>query len=287
MSHLVCPLCGKNAPLSTLNPDNLDLDLKIVSFKGLGRGKGFAKNTEESVLNDDVYTPMIAKRVEKLNELFKNIGVTKHQNIITENTSSKNTYNLNNKIIENIKLNSLKDEIIEMKKEIEIKKQIEYILRECLEFTDGKISSYRDRWCIEISTQTPELYAYLILIMINIPTKLKEQLLLHIKTDKYPSAYEFLTKLPRKQSIAEQLYDIGPERTFTVKDEHGNEQVRKYGPLYTPEFEVKSITIDELKRIIADVKTKLNDPVKCMQEMLDVRYPLLLKVPIIRNKSNS
>ena len=62
MSHLVCPLCGKNAPLSTLNPEAIDLDVKVVSFKGLGYGKGFAKSEEHSILGDDLYSPMLARR---------------------------------------------------------------------------------------------------------------------------------------------------------------------------------------------------------------------------------
>ena len=75
MSHLVCPLCGKNAPLSTLDPENLPFDLKTVSFRGLGRGRGFAKSEEISIMDDDEYAPVIAKRIEKLYHFFVEQGL--------------------------------------------------------------------------------------------------------------------------------------------------------------------------------------------------------------------
>jgi hypothetical protein len=57
MSHLVCPLCGKYSALSTWDPEAFNLDVNVVSFKGLGRGNGFAKLDPYSVLGDDEVTP--------------------------------------------------------------------------------------------------------------------------------------------------------------------------------------------------------------------------------------
>lgn len=74
MSHFVCPLCGKNAPLSKFDPSSLDLDLKIVSFKGLGRGLGFEKSDEVSVLGDDKITPVVADRVVDLCKMLVDEG---------------------------------------------------------------------------------------------------------------------------------------------------------------------------------------------------------------------
>jgi len=70
MSHLECPLCGKNAPLSSFDPCSLDLDLRLVSFRGLGRGKGFEVSDEYSVLGDDVYSPQVAERALDLCRMF-------------------------------------------------------------------------------------------------------------------------------------------------------------------------------------------------------------------------
>ena len=74
MSHLLCPLCGKYAPLSTLDPDRLDLDLRVVSFVGLGRGRGFSKTDEHSILGDGEHSPRIARRVAELCRMFLEAG---------------------------------------------------------------------------------------------------------------------------------------------------------------------------------------------------------------------
>ncbi len=63
VSHLVCPLCGKNAPLSTLDPENLPLDVMAISFTGKGRGRGFAVKGVESILDDEEVTTKVAARV--------------------------------------------------------------------------------------------------------------------------------------------------------------------------------------------------------------------------------
>ena len=84
MSHLVCPLCGKNAPLSTLNPSVLDLDLKVVSFQGLGRGKGFKVSEKWSILGDDDVTPVISERIVDLCKMLVNEGIIKKDRIAGE-----------------------------------------------------------------------------------------------------------------------------------------------------------------------------------------------------------
>jgi len=50
MSHVNCPLCGRNQALSKFNPKVLDDDIYVVSFRGLGRGKGFEKTGETSTM---------------------------------------------------------------------------------------------------------------------------------------------------------------------------------------------------------------------------------------------
>jgi len=75
MSHIRCPLCGKNAPISSFDPSSLDLDLRLVSFRGLGRGKGFEVSEEHSVLGDEEYSPLIAERVLDLCKMFVDAGV--------------------------------------------------------------------------------------------------------------------------------------------------------------------------------------------------------------------
>jgi len=50
MSHVNCPLCGRNQALSKFNPEALDDDIYVVSFRGLGRGRGFEKTGETSTM---------------------------------------------------------------------------------------------------------------------------------------------------------------------------------------------------------------------------------------------
>ena len=50
MSHVSCPLCGRNQALSKFNPKALDDDIYVVSFRGLGRGRGFEKTGETSTM---------------------------------------------------------------------------------------------------------------------------------------------------------------------------------------------------------------------------------------------
>jgi uncharacterized FlaG/YvyC family protein len=75
MSHLVCPLCGKNAPLSKFDPEYLDLDISLVSFRGLGRGRGFEVADRVSVLGDDDITPKVLNRVVEICKMFISEGI--------------------------------------------------------------------------------------------------------------------------------------------------------------------------------------------------------------------
>jgi len=84
MSHIACPLCGKNAPLSSFDPESLDLDLRVIGFRGLGYGGGFAKSYENSVLGDDQYSPMVAARILDLLEMFLNEGTLPSLKVIKQ-----------------------------------------------------------------------------------------------------------------------------------------------------------------------------------------------------------
>ena len=41
MSHLSCILCGLQKPLSAQNLEDNDLDIYLITKRGLGRGKGY------------------------------------------------------------------------------------------------------------------------------------------------------------------------------------------------------------------------------------------------------
>ena len=50
MSHVNCPLCGRNQALSKFNPEALDDNIYVVSFRGLGPRKGFENTGETSTM---------------------------------------------------------------------------------------------------------------------------------------------------------------------------------------------------------------------------------------------
>ena len=52
MSHIICPLCGKSSSLRRFNPENFEDDIYVQRVRGLGRGKGFAVVSRESLLGD-------------------------------------------------------------------------------------------------------------------------------------------------------------------------------------------------------------------------------------------
>ena len=100
MSHLICPLCGLNVPLSKFDPESVDLDIALVSFSGLGRGRGFKTNERLSIVGDKDITPRVAvKIVELCNYLLTNdvidmaslseeLGISK---AMTDNSEEKNS----------------------------------------------------------------------------------------------------------------------------------------------------------------------------------------------------
>jgi len=84
MSHIQCPMCGLNSPLSKFNPSALDFDVRLVQFRGLGRGRGFEVSNEFSVLGDEEYSPMVAERVLALCGMFLENGVISREMLINK-----------------------------------------------------------------------------------------------------------------------------------------------------------------------------------------------------------
>ena len=70
MTHILCPLCGWNRSIKNYDPSNYERDLIFKVMKGKGRGKGFETIDEHSVLGDDVYSPIFARRVLDLLKMF-------------------------------------------------------------------------------------------------------------------------------------------------------------------------------------------------------------------------
>lgn len=82
MSHISCIVCGLQKPLSSLDLENLDLDIYLIQKKGLGRGKGWEDLWRESVLGDDVYTPVFKERILEVLKFFLSEEIIKEEEII-------------------------------------------------------------------------------------------------------------------------------------------------------------------------------------------------------------
>lgn len=75
MTHILCPLCGKQTFINNFKPEYLDLDIYEVEVRGLGRGKGFETSERYSILGDEEVTPKIVTRVEVLYHFFIERGL--------------------------------------------------------------------------------------------------------------------------------------------------------------------------------------------------------------------
>ncbi len=265
MSHLVCPLCGKNAPLSTLNPEAIDLDIKVVSFKGLGYRRGFAKSEEHSILGDDEYSPMLAKKNLQLCNMFISAGVLKRSDV--ENALNIDSKRDNNSLIAKVKgsqnvIASLESQLRERNEENEIKEQVDYIIREGVKFTSpGSITADAEGWYLKLTPDELELGLYLHLVIRELPIKLKNRLLPHILADEDPLWYEyFLKDVPKRKSIAELLLDEDSRGVVHLKEEDGTVRELRYESVHLFNQEENTISMKTLKEIVSDAKNLMNDP---------------------------
>ena len=287
MSHLLCPLCGKNAPLSTLNPENLALDLKLISFKGLGRGKGFAKNEEVSIMGDEVFTPIIADRIDLLYRFFIGRGAIKVPLIASnDELIIKQIETLKRQLLmKDLKINSLSNNLKEITENDELDRQVDYIIRASLDLANARSQLVVDDsgWHLNLSNDSPELECYLFLIMTEIPSQLKERLLRNVIREGNPLFYDSMLKhFPRRQSIVEQIMDIDNESAIETIDEFGKQCVKILNPRYYPEYAGKSISSKELTRLIKRIKRYIRDPeFDLLKNVHDILYPLRRKLPII------
>jgi hypothetical protein len=284
MSHLLCPLCGKYAPLSTLNPENLELDLKVASFRGKGKGKGFAKAEEHSVLGDDEISPMIARRTLQLTRMFINAGVLKIEYVIEALSMEKNKDNKSEAVmtvpqpelilptpaelsyinkINEIKrtlydrdyvINKLNSKINENNTDYEINAQVDYIIRNGVEVGGSdNVGVDSKGWVLKISPDSIVLNMYLYEVVQEIPLSLKERLLQHVNPDGYPAWYNvMLVNASRKKTFNEELMEIGSTGVAEVKYE---------SIPYRPEG-YNSISMKGLEVVVSRVKELVKDPEK-------------------------
>ena len=73
-----------SAPLSSLDPMSLEDDLTVVTFTGLGRGRGFSVASRVSALGDQDISYLVANRICHLCKLFLDKGVISEEHVKKE-----------------------------------------------------------------------------------------------------------------------------------------------------------------------------------------------------------
>jgi hypothetical protein len=237
--------------LSTLNPDALDLDLKVVSFRGLGRGNGFAKGEAYSILGDDEVTPIIVNRIVKLYYMLINNGNLVDFSVSIADELKKELSNrdfrislLNNDI-------NLKDKEVE---ELSLRSHVDYIILESLSLPKSeKLDFDGDNYYMVITKETLALNIFLYNLVQEIPERLKMLLLKHINWDKNPDYYHLMIEnAPVRKTLAEEL--MGDSFSYTQSNYNGVEK-------YTLKF-------DDLKRIVDSIKERIYNPKLEMKRIL-------------------
>jgi hypothetical protein len=252
MTHLLCPLCGKYSALSTLESNVLESDFKVVDFKGLGRGKGFAKGEEYSILGDSVYTQILAERIDGLYNVLVNRGLLAKPiddstlNLAKENNELKNQLASNDS-----RIYSLDKEIVEKDSEIEeleLRSHVNYIMIESLSLDQSaKLRYDQDSYYMVLTPETSALNLFLLLLMREIPTQLRKLLLSYVDSDNFPIMGMALKNVPEKRTIADDLI--------------GDTLWRFKGLGYTGK-DPYTLKLSELKKMVNQIKDTISNPDK-------------------------
>jgi len=157
-----------------------------------------------------------------------------------------------------IKINELERTI----EENNIREQVDYIIREGLEFTEpGNLTADEEGWYLKITPKTTELNLYLYEIVQALPNKLKDRLLHHINGEEYPYWYEFMLRdAPHRKSPMESLLDEGSKWVIQKKDVFGVAHEVRYETVHLYGGGSNPISIETLKKIVSDAKNLVNNP---------------------------
>ena len=85
MTSVSCPLCGKYTSITSFDPGSLDDDIYAVSFRGLGRGRGFKVTEKRSLLDSlesEETVSAIADRTLQIAKFLRDEGTISDKEII-------------------------------------------------------------------------------------------------------------------------------------------------------------------------------------------------------------
>ena len=248
MSHVRCPLCGKDSFISNFNPDELDLDIYVRSFVGLGYRGGFAPTQDESVLGDDEFTPKIKNRCIDLLNLFVEQGIISRRELALllrmgvpvqgsdETVPYEDFIRMRSQIIEakdkrismlesqvraargRVSMRSYEDLKTRYDKRVynhNVKRKIEKILKYLHENLDSKIILGEDDWKLELSESIPEVFIYFCKKLYELNGRERNMLQNRIITDcdEFMIIFKLFENQPTITSISEMLSNE-PDRFY-------------------------------------------------------------------------
>jgi hypothetical protein len=82
MSQFACPLCGKNSSIKQYDPDELDLDLKVVTYGSTGRGGIYVADKSSILGQGDPLEYAVAERTLKLTKMFLDAGTFNKEHVL-------------------------------------------------------------------------------------------------------------------------------------------------------------------------------------------------------------
>jgi len=205
-----------------------------VSFRGLGRGKGFEVSEEHSVLGDEEYSPLIAERVLDLCKMFVDEGVIDLEYALRrlglkkaifppvtfpKLTQQRYTPSLR-RDSNSIEISQLRDTIEKMESEWAQEKMIDReLLKFIIHYHYIKINWNDEPWTIELTNIDVNCLRTFVNLYRRLKNNTQKQLLKRVKTN----------NLLIKRLMA--IYMSRPERSMT-------DILRQYsyGNLYNPNF---------------------------------------------------
>jgi hypothetical protein len=248
MSHVRCPLCGKDSFISNFNPDELDLDIYVRSFVGLGYRRGFAPTQDESVLGDDEFTPKIRNRCIDLLNLFVERGIISRRELALslrmgvpvkgsdETVPYEDFIRMRSQIIEakDKRISMLESQVRAARGGVSmlpfedlktrydklvynhiVKRKIEKILKYLDENLDSKIILGEDDWKLELYESIPEVFIYLCKKLYELNKMEREMLQNRITTDcaEFMMIFKMFKNKPTITSMTEVLNNE-PDRFY-------------------------------------------------------------------------
>jgi hypothetical protein len=208
-------------------------DLKVVSFRGLGRGKGFAKDEEYSILDDGDISLIVARRTLQLCHMFLEADVLKMEEVmkILNIRTQQRVMMIPGNVVysdshdKDLEIDSLKKKITEMEEESDLESQVELLLRVGAEIGGGEcLGLDANGLFLKIRPTSQDLNLFLFEMVKRIPFKLRRRLLLRVKPDELLYLAEVLKNIPRNRTLAEKL--IGePSHDYPMSMKEFNDTV--------------------------------------------------------------